>query len=357
MGSLDIETFNYLGVHIPYAIGYYVFYKGISYRKIYLLSDYMIDNIDIRLASFNMLMACLSSLKLLIPKNIKFYIYVHNLGNFDGYLLFNVISILFDDFKFLIDESNTFIEFRFANIIMKDSYRILPASLDKLTVLVPNCNRKLKFNHSLVTYDMVVSDCSFIVDYLNNDVHILYVIITYYAKYLNETYHINFFKIYSASNLAFTIFRTNYYKYENISIMTLSMYPTIKQSYYGGNFISTANYGNNLYYYDVNSLYPYAMLNDMPGKYIRYMDNIDYDNFINSSYYFGFFNCTIYVPDDNNISIIISKDINTHKLIYPKGIITGLYFSEEIKNWIKLGYKVEVHNGYIFSRINSPFKE
>lgn len=38
-------------------------------------------------------------------------------------------------------------------------------------------------------------------------------------------------------------------------------------------------------------------------------------------------------------------------------MVKGLYFSEEIKNWVKLGYKVRVTEGMVFERINNLFNE
>jgi hypothetical protein len=38
--------------------------------------------------------------------------------------------------------------------------------------------------------------------------------------------------------------------------------------------VSKINYGTDLYYYDINSLYPYAMLNKMPCSYLYFIDKI-----------------------------------------------------------------------------------
>ena len=45
--------------------------------------------------------------------------------------------------------------------------------------------------------------------------------------------------------------------------------------------ILNRNIAKNCYYYDVNSLYPYAMKNIMPGTYLNYISNINTDIFIN----------------------------------------------------------------------------
>jgi hypothetical protein len=53
-------------------------------------------------------------------------------------------------------------------------------------------------------------------------------------------------------------------------------------------------YGENLYYYDVNSLYPYAALQTMPGILAH---KLEYSNFNpNLNDLFGFFYCDVYTP-------------------------------------------------------------
>ena len=59
------------------------------------------------------------------------------------------------------------------------------------------------------------------------------------------------------------------------------MYNDIKQAYYGGITEVYKPYGENFYYYDVNSLYPFASLNDMPGlscRKITFSNNLVIDN-------------------------------------------------------------------------------
>lgn len=67
------------------------------------------------------------------------------------------------------------------------------------------------------------------------------------------------------ASLAFTIFRTMFLdKKTEIPIITGNMYYDIKKGYTGGYVDVIKPYGKNIYRYDVNSLYPYVMKNDMP---------------------------------------------------------------------------------------------
>jgi hypothetical protein len=70
----------------------------------------------------------------------------------------------------------------------------------------------------------------------------------------------------------------------------------IRKSYFGGATDYYKGYGKDLYYYDVNSLYPYAMLKPMPFKLIKTHKNVnDIKNFND---FFGFVKCKVTTPSN-----------------------------------------------------------
>jgi DNA polymerase type B, organellar and viral len=88
---------------------------------------------------------------------------------------------------------------------------------------------------------------------------------------------------------------TNYYDKNKtpIHIPKYKQYKDIKPSYFGGRVEVFKPYGENLFIYDVVSLYPHIMLNDLPiGNIIKSTDN-------NLNNYFGFCYATVEIP--NNI--------------------------------------------------------
>lgn len=96
------------------------------------------------------------------------------------------------------------------------------------------------------------------------------------------------------SGLAISIFLANYYKNNIPVISKASVYRDIKQGYYGGITEVYIPYGEDLNYYDVNSLYPYVALQDMPGLdcyKIEYYSNTQTIDIL-----FGFFYCIINAP-------------------------------------------------------------
>lgn len=99
------------------------------------------------------------------------------------------------------------------------------------------------------------------------------------------------------SSIAFRVFRSNKLQYHSSLL-----YSDIKQAYFGGIVDVYHPYGKNLYYYDINSLYPYAMLKDMPVGNPTYVEgDIDLDNS------FGFFYADIVTPSDIHIPILPVK--------------------------------------------------
>lgn len=74
-------------------------------------------------------------------------------------------------------------------------------------------------------------------------------------------YHVDIVTKRTLSSLALTIFRTKYYDPKNwpIYIPNRNQDSFIRRGYYGGHVDAYIPYGENLYYYDVNSLYPFIM--------------------------------------------------------------------------------------------------
>lgn len=116
------------------------------------------------------------------------------------------------------------------------------------------------------------------------------------------------------SGLAVRVFLKDFYKKNIPNINKATIYRDIKKAYYGGITEVYRPMGNNLFYYDVNSLYPFVALQDMPGldckHIIFYTDNIDIDSL------FGFFYCSIDAPLDGYLGILPIRDIG---LTFPLG--------------------------------------
>ena len=124
------------------------------------------------------------------------------------------------------------------------------------------------------------------------------------------------------------------------------MYRDIKQAYYGGIIEVYKPYGHNLYYYDVNSLYPFVAHQPIPGlvctNITYYKSKEDIDNL------FGFFYCIIKTVADSYLGILPKR--TTSGLNFPLGVWEGWYFSEELKFAKANGYIITALKGYNFSK-------
>jgi len=119
----------------------------------------------------------------------------------------------------------------------------------------------------------------------------------------------------------------------------------IRQSYTGGAvdvYIPENKKGTEVYCYDVNSLYPSVMSDNLmpigtPTYFEGDIRKIDKDAF-------GFFYCNIVAPEYLEHPIIQThvKTTNGIRTIAPLGQGSDMIFSVEMDNAVKLGYKFEI---------------
>lgn len=87
------------------------------------------------------------------------------------------------------------------------------------------------------------------------------------------------------------------------------------------------------------------MKKPMPFEIIKYYNNMIGINLMN---FFGFCEVEVTCPDSIKRPVLPVK--YKGKTIYPTGTWTGIYFSEELKDVIKLGYTFKLLKGYEFSK-------
>lgn len=111
-----------------------------------------------------------------------------------------------------------------------------------------------------------------------------------------------------------------------------------------------------LKYYDVNSLYPFCMLNDMPIAVSGNCRGRDY-----SPTEMGAWNCEIFVPTSIKIPPLPIKHIfddGTEKLIFPTGLVKGVWSTHEIEYAKSLGCEVKkIKDGISFVNGGKIFKK
>lgn len=110
--------------------------------------------------------------------------------------------------------------------------------------------------------------------------------------YLSE-YEINITKAVSTPSLSLLIFRKKFLNH-SIPILKRELDNKIRPAYFGGSSDYFHFYGENLKYYDINSLYPFAMLNDMPLEYLGEFDG----SIMKLEECFGFVEVIVTAPKD-----------------------------------------------------------
>lgn len=391
IGSWDIETFKDIdGYAKVYALGFYVLGGKV---KIYYLED--------RISSEELVLRCIDDM--LVNEFNNYTFYTHNFGSYDsiflikilkdfnikkGYEHYKLSSICKDNKilkltiktrKSLSDRKQSIVGVRkdpgYNRITIIDSLNLLNQSLDKLCksfdVEVVKGNFPHKFvsrntlnyvgntpsidywdNISLSNYNELVKpnwdlrkEC---IKYLEKDLISLTFIMNKFSEYLNRKYYIQVTDSLTISRLALNIFLKEYLRDSKLPIIGKNIFSDIKKAYYGGVTEVYKPYGKNLFYYDVNSLYPFAALNPIPGVNCTFIENVG--NSMDLKDLFGFFYCKI---ETNNNYLGLLPVHSKEGLIMPNGSWEGWYFSEELKYALSQGYKINVIKGYNFNKLDN----
>jgi len=352
IATIDIETIQFNNIQIPISISFsynindkiFTIFKLIDYNL--LLKD---SDKAIKLLWLNF-MDELNGLKL-----NKCIIYSHNLGSFDGYFIFKGLlelpNIDISKVNSIIDDLHRFISvdilWKNTKVIFKDSLRIFPVSLQELCLLFdvegklypynPEFNKTTLFENEILLNQFI--------EYSKQDsISLLKALIKAQKIYIDE-HEVDIASIWSTSTLSLKIFRQKFLDVD-IPILTNKLDDIIRLSYIGGSTDYFYKYGENLKHYDVNSLYPQAMCNPMPIKFLGESigDSVKLENI------FGFAEAKITTPDNLIIPLLPFKIDN--KTLHPLGSWIGVYFTEELKTIVKYGYKVELIKVYNFSKNN-----
>jgi hypothetical protein len=343
-------------------------------------------------------------------------VYAHNLSSFDGiFLLKHLLSygkvepLLFNG-KLISIKIKILSEGNSKTILFKDSYLLLPLSLRKLctafNIPIPKGYFPFKLTNIFYTgvlpkfeywTGVTISEYGLIktnfgvkmwsfkdeaIKYCKLDCQTLHEILTKFNELIFNEFKVNIHIPLTLPSLAMRIYKTHYMPDASIYQLLGTQEENIRQSYTGGavdvyiphNRISgTINQSVTfaltknaelatilsyitLYYYDVNSLYPYIMAKTpMPiGKPIAFTGDI---RKIDPNAY-GFFYCEITSPNELNNPLLQRriKTVDGVRTIAGLGTWEGWICSTpqrgEMDNAVKFGYSFEILNGYQFDKGN-----
>ena len=386
--TLDIETYlDPSNVMQVYCIS---FFDG-EICKSFFITDY---NNDLNL----MLKDLFKSL--FMRKYSGKTMYIHNSSYFDlNFLLKHLLSYphislnpIIKDGKFINLEIK-YGKFGISSLNLRDSLLLLPSSLSKLCKAFNVEKAKDIFPHKFVSlnnldyvgpvpaYNYFDSNKVSLLEYTEYanrfadqpwnlkaeaikycelDCTSLYEVLCAFSLKIFEKYNINIAKCPTLPSLAFRIFRVHYLNKDiKLPVLINSIFEDISKAYYGGHvdmYIPSNDNNEMLYSYDVNSLFPSEMKNNKyPINLLAHFKGDittkpEFVSLYENTENVGFYKVKLEAPSIEH-PIIPRKEINGRS-VYQEGDWTGWYYSEELKNASKLGYKYTILEGYIFSSQN-----
>lgn len=218
-------------------------------------------------------------------------------------------------------------------ITFRDSSALLPFSLKKITESFHVSHIKQEWDHSKtkgVTKKLLL--------YLEYDLKGLYESL---EKYYSEELIKNAGFAYTQAGQALKILRC--YIKEPICSLSNQLDSQLRPGFYGGRTEIFKPYYKGkkpLFCFDVNSLYPTAMLeNEFPNEFEHETDTFEKNKL-------GIYFCDVVMPPMYIPPLGITYK---HKYIFPVGKFSGYFTSAEIEYSKTLGAKFKIKNGWIFS--------
>jgi len=373
IGAFDIETFynKKTGKDEVYALGFAYGGNNVMVLKPKAKMFYL----DEGLTSSDIVIKCIKEMLATKYKNTIFY--THNLGGFDVVFILKILGDYNSSkniepknrFKlkaFLRD--NRILKLKISlqisksvnnTIFLVDSYPLLPTSLASLAEGFSTKYEKPLFPYSFISHDNLYyvgnipsidyygsikkneitpeeyrklaashkSDWDLKAEtlkYLESDLIGLLQIMYEFSHHIFDVHNIQVTECLTITGLAIKIFLTNHYPKKSLALIrNPAIYNDIKKGYAAGLSEVYIGYGEDLYYYDVNSLYPFGALNDMPGNECTYIECHTEGEYldIRKDELFGFFYADIKTNTNDYIGLLPVK--HEGLLTYPLGEFSG----------------------------------
>lgn len=366
--------------HYAYAAAYMIVHPDSKLSKSdinhYSTFEYRFTETDFYKQSTKMLNEFINNLVLEGKKSRKAVtIYFHNMSKFDGILITeHLIHHRQNDFIIVPNKrNNTIYEISIYNklkkkvknslrgkllIVLRCSILLLPDSLNKLAKqMCPELGGKEDLDHTKVTLESLNNkeSVSSYQSYLSQDVLLLARCMQVTQMFFWNAFYIDITTKRTLASLALGIFRENYYDDEKhaMYIPNQNADKFIRRGYYGGHSDVYIPYGENLYFYDANSLYPSRMvgLKFPAGKPVWHSDLSDKK----LADLFGFVEALVISPKADR-PFLPTRHPEEKGLYFPTGTMFGVYFTEELKYAESIGYTVLIIcGGYLFDKMDSPF--
>lgn len=225
----------------------------------------------------------------------------------------------------------------------QDSVALLPSSLRDLAKAYGVKHLKGEFDHKSINWSNWMTLEPKWGPYLKSDVLGLYEVMRGFEWENMMTHKVDITECVTLPQLALKNFRTN-----DLTI-NIPSYDAcegdVRKAYRGGRTEVFMRSGEKLRYYDVNSLYPSVMLNEMPVGKPAYDVNFKIGDF-------GVCRATVTVPQSEKYPLLSSKRKigKSMKLFFMGGTYEDWFTSVEMDEAVRLGYDIKIHEGYHFKK-------
>lgn len=281
-----------------------------------------------------------------ILENELFLIYAHNGLAFDYAIIITELLSRVEDLQIATSAvGGVFIKFKYKKhtYTLLDSYRLLPAGLNKL-------GKQLEVEHKKVELDVMPWDLSKEdrVTYLKYDCLCLYEVIGKFWEVIDSVNTGHKLRAVTLASLALKAFNVTL-KRNRLIVSSGKLAKFEADSYFGGlvycNF-ELAKKVHKVKVYDVNSMYPWAMSAFMYPKTYSGGWVTKYD-----SKQLGIYHVSFSIPP---VGLPFVFDCNTRSLAYSGVAI----INNETIDYIRyLGGSVSVNKGYIYQNVGYIFKD
>jgi hypothetical protein len=197
-----------------------------------------------------------------------------------------------------------------------DSFRLLPAALRDLTIAFDVKHKKTKYDFEDMSYGREL------LEYNEQDCRGLYEVLEKFYQetgMMSETFASHSLKVWRKDYLHQTIWKPH----DNVSEF-------VRSGYHGGRVEVFKRQSDHLMCYDVNSMYPYVMCEDLPIEYIAESRQLKEN-------YYGFVQAEVIVPD----IYIPVLPIRQEKLFFPIGKIKSIWTVEELRIAENFGCRIQ----------------
>lgn len=205
-----------------------------------------------------------------------------------------------------------------------DSFRLLPASLRDLGKAFNVQHQKTEYDFQAMAYGKEL------LEYNEQDCRCLYEVLESFFEQTgirSETFATQSLKVFRKDFQKEVLWQPHEY---------ISRF--VRQSYVGGRTEIFKRGSSNLNVYDVNSMYPYVMLQPLPVRYVAESRILRED-------WYGFVYAKVRIPD----IYIPVLPVRREKLYFPIGIIEGVWSTEELLHSQYSGVEIlNIYQGYYF---------